>query len=710
MFVIASAVLAAASQAKSPTQRVQIAGTALPAVQSARVIGAADSSMPIHMSVGLNPRFPDELKAFCDSVSNPLSPNYLHFMTPAQVGENFGASATDVNNVVSYLKSQGIKVDLVAPNRMAILCEGTVGQAQTAFGTKINWYQESRSGQPFKFVANATAVTVPSNIARTIQVVGGLDSYARPIPRTTLTPVLARGLYNTAPSYANGYQGQGRKVGYSNWDDFSIVDAETFITTFGLPIPNGGLGSNLHIVVVDYADSSTVGDVEGNLDMQMELAAAPLADLYVYDNGPNPMNGGIDPLGLYTKEASDNLCDVISESYGWAAAEISAAYANSCHNQHLSMTAQGQTYLVASGDNGTEDMWLPTFNGNFPDPLPDCDPEVTNVGGTIATVNTTTGARISEVGWSGSGGGWYKANSGSNPTYTFNTLPSWQTGNGVPTGINFRLVPDISLQGGDTWSMVLGGSINTGWEGTSFATPFCAGCLTTMEQRLAALNFSSGGILGRLGRINDMIYQENGRSDVWYDVTSGNSSNPYLPNGQQAVATAGWDFVTGWGAPNFDAWFTAISTRTIAGTVTLQNYPPGPNGVSVTVQLYKAGTGTLVDTKTATLNSSGSFSISSQAPIASYDVYVKASHWLRRKLTNQTFGTGALSGLSFSLLNGDVNGDNSVSLADFGQLKLAYGSTPSSGNWNPNADLDGNGSVGLSDFGILKLNYGKGGD
>jgi len=130
----------------------------------------------------------------------------------------------------------------------------------------------------------------------------------------------------------------------------------------------------------------------------------------------------------------------------------------------------------------------------------------------------------------------------------------------------------------------------------------------------------------------------------------------------------------------------------------------------VTVQLYKAGTGTLVDTKTATLNSSGSFSISSQAPIASYDVYVKASHWLRRKLTNQTFGTGALSGLSFSLLNGDVNGDNSVSLADFGQLKLAYGSTPSSGNWNPNADLDGNGSVGLSDFGILKLNYGKGGD
>jgi len=60
-----------------------------------------------------------------------------------------------------------------------------------------------------------------------------------------------------------------------------------------------------------------------------------------------------------------------------------------------------------------------------------------------------------------------------------------------------------------------------------------------------------------------------------------------------------------------------------------------------------------------------------------------------------------VSSLSFSLINGDINGDNAISLADFGGLKLAYGSTPSSGNWNPNADLDGNGSVGLGDFGVF---------
>ncbi|HTQ11465.1 MAG TPA: dockerin type I domain-containing protein, partial [Fimbriimonadaceae bacterium] len=91
-------------------------------------------------------------------------------------------------------------------------------------------------------------------------------------------------------------------------------------------------------------------------------------------------------------------------------------------------------------------------------------------------------------------------------------------------------------------------------------------------------------------------------------------------------------------------------------------------------------------------------------------VAAKAGHWLRRRLSNVAITGSGASGLSLSLVNGDVNGDNSVSLADFGQLKLAYGSNASSSNWNPNADLDGNGSVGLSDFGILKLHYGAAGD
>ncbi|HTQ11949.1 MAG TPA: dockerin type I domain-containing protein, partial [Fimbriimonadaceae bacterium] len=118
---------------------------------------------------------------------------------------------------------------------------------------------------------------------------------------------------------------------------------------------------------------------------------------------------------------------------------------------------------------------------------------------------------------------------------------------------------------------------------------------------------------------------------------------------------------------------------------------------------------TPIDSQTVLLDASGNFQIATTATAGTYDITAKASHWLRSKLSSQTLASGGLNGLSYTLTNGDVNGDNSVSLADFGQLKLAYGSSPGGSNWNANADLDGNGSVGLSDFGILKLHYGQSG-
>jgi len=61
------------------------------------------------------------------------------------------------------------------------------------------------------------------------------------------------------------------------------------------------------------------------------------------------------------------------------------------------------------------------------------------------------------------------------------------------------------------------------------------------------------------------------------------------------------------------------------------------------------------------------------------------------------------------LRNGDVNGDNSVGIPDFIQLRNAFGSVPSSPNWNPNADLNRDGSVSIADFLIFRSNFGASG-
>lgn len=62
------------------------------------------------------------------------------------------------------------------------------------------------------------------------------------------------------------------------------------------------------------------------------------------------------------------------------------------------------------------------------------------------------------------------------------------------------------------------------------------------------------------------------------------------------------------------------------------------------------------------------------------------------------------------LRNGDVNGDNSVGIPDFIQLRNAFGSVPASPNWNPNADLNRDGSVSIADFLIFRSNFGATGE
>ena len=58
-------------------------------------------------------------------------------------------------------------------------------------------------------------------------------------------------------------------------------------------------------------------------------------------------------------------------------------------------------------------------------------------------------------------------------------------------------------------------------------------------------------------------------------------------------------------------------------------------------------------------------------------------------------------------LFGDIDGDGKINLSDLVLLTRAYGSTPGSPLWNPEADINNNGRVDLSDLVTLATNYGK---
>lgn len=148
---------------------------------------------------------------------------------------------------------------------------------------------------------------------------------------------------------------------------------------------------------------------------------------------------------------------------------------------------------------------------------------------------------------------------------------------------------------------------------------------------------------------------------------------------------------------------------TISGTVTLGNYVGTVAGQTISIEVRSPGSITALDTYSTTLDSSGHFSVDTTR-VGTFDVAIKASHWLRKVSGSVTFDATGANGIAVSLINGDIDGNNSVGLIDFSRLKMAFGSLPGDSNWNPDADLDGSGSVGLGDFGILKQHFGQVGD
>lgn len=148
----------------------------------------------------------------------------------------------------------------------------------------------------------------------------------------------------------------------------------------------------------------------------------------------------------------------------------------------------------------------------------------------------------------------------------------------------------------------------------------------------------------------------------------------------------------------------------ISGSVTLQDFGGATAGMTATIELRKAGTSTVVDTKTVTLGADGTFSFTSGIEAGSYDVSLKVGHWLRRKSTNVAITNSGVSGMTFSLINGDVNGDNKIDAADQTVLTAAFRSTSAKANWNANADLNGDGQVSASDQVILGKNWLLNGD
>lgn len=152
---------------------------------------------------------------------------------------------------------------------------------------------------------------------------------------------------------------------------------------------------------------------------------------------------------------------------------------------------------------------------------------------------------------------------------------------------------------------------------------------------------------------------------------------------------------------------TDAAKYSIKGTISLEGYTGGLEPQEpVIVELRSADGSTKLARTIKHVGASSDYALDGVAP-GTYTVAAKGVQFLAQVISGVTVVASDKTGVNFSLLNGDVNGDNFVEDSDYGILSADwYTSAPAANG----TDLNGDGFVEDSDYGILSANWYVGGD
>ncbi len=138
---------------------------------------------------------------------------------------------------------------------------------------------------------------------------------------------------------------------------------------------------------VDGGAGKGIGQGEAALDIEQLIGLAPKAKLIVYQ-GPNNNsdNPGTGPYDTLAAMIGQDKVQVISNSWGECETLEGTADAHAENTLLEEAATQGQTFVSAAGDSGSEDCWSPPPGGNTNNALtvddPASQPFAIAVGGT----------------------------------------------------------------------------------------------------------------------------------------------------------------------------------------------------------------------------------------------------------------------------------------------------------------------------------------
>ncbi|HTX08264.1 MAG TPA: protease pro-enzyme activation domain-containing protein [Solirubrobacteraceae bacterium] len=137
-------------------------------------LGAAGPSQVMQIGIGLKDPNPAGEAALQNALQNPGSPDYQHFLTPAQFDSRFGVPRSTFGRVLTWLRRGGARVTETAGARNYVEISATVKQVDSLFGTRENRYR----AKGITFLANDSAPSVPAHLD--ILTIVGLNTLSHP--------------------------------------------------------------------------------------------------------------------------------------------------------------------------------------------------------------------------------------------------------------------------------------------------------------------------------------------------------------------------------------------------------------------------------------------------------------------------------------------------------------------------------------------------
>ncbi|HWD18451.1 MAG TPA: protease pro-enzyme activation domain-containing protein [Verrucomicrobiae bacterium] len=520
----------------------------------------------LNLAIGLPLRDAPGLENFLTQVSDPASPNYRQYLTPAEFTARFGPTEADYAAVQEFARRNHLRVTGLHEGRMVLDVEGATLDVENAFAIKMHVYRHDKEARDFFAPDHEPTVDAALPIAD----VSGLNNYTLPRPKNLRTDAQAAPLTGSGSNgaylgqdFRHAYlpnvtlTGAGQMLGLLEFDGFYASDITSYETAAGLtPLP-------LQTILLDGFNGTPTtgansGDPEVSLDIEVAAALAPgLSKIVVFEAGPRGLENDI-----LTVMAESNQIKQLSCSWGWGGGPSATT-----DNIFKRMAAQGQSFFTAAGDSDAFTVGSSSVNGVDNPSLanaPASSPYITAVGGTTLTTTGPGGTWAGETVWNwGLMSGSYVGGSGGISSYY--ALPSWQSGismaaNGGST--NFRNIPDVAMTADNVYVVYNKGSIGA-FGGTSCAAPLWAAFTALVNQQATASGRATAGF------INPAIYalgKSSSYSSTFHDVTTGNNASSSSPNSYHA--SAGYDLCTGWGTPSGQGLIDALvgATNTVATT------------------------------------------------------------------------------------------------------------------------------------------------